>query len=66
MKITIEGPETIKLIPETEHEKEGLDALWKLVIRCDEDSKVLSPIGNYMPGTDEGAYFQIEDRKRPS
>lgn len=66
MKITLEGSETIKFVPENEHEEKGLDALWKLVIRCDEDSKILSPIGNYMPGTDEGAYFQIEDRQRSS
>ena len=26
------------MIPEAEHEKENLEALWKLIIRCDEDS----------------------------
>ena len=45
MKISIESPTRIKMIPENEHEKESLDALWKLVIRCDKDSKVLCPIG---------------------
>jgi hypothetical protein len=63
MKITIEGPETVRLIPDTEHEAEALDALWKLVIRCDEDSKVLLPIGRYIPGEDDGAYFQIQDQR---
>ena len=62
MKISIESPTRIKIIPETEHEKEGLDALWKLVIRCDEDSKVLCPIGAYIPSEDDGASFVIQDQ----
>ena len=59
MKISIESPTRIKMIPEAEHEKEGLDALWKTIIRCDEDSKVLCPIGAYMASEDEGAEFAI-------
>ena len=39
MRLLIEGTKVIKLIPETEHEKENLDALWKILIRCDKDSK---------------------------
>ena len=62
MRIAIEGPERVKMIPETEHEKENLDALWKLVLRCDKDSKVLCPIGQYLPGQDEGASFAIQDQ----
>jgi hypothetical protein len=62
MNITIEGPTTVKLIPETDHEKECLDALWKLVIRCDEDSKVLCPIGEYVPDKSDGASFTIQDQ----
>ncbi|OHB86247.1 MAG: hypothetical protein A3D13_09035 [Planctomycetes bacterium RIFCSPHIGHO2_02_FULL_40_12] len=62
MKISIESPTRIKMIPEAEHEKESLDALWKLVIRCDKDSKVLCPIGSYIPFTDEGANFVIQDQ----
>lgn len=49
-------------IPESDHEKESLDALWKTVLRCDQDSKVLCPIGSYMPATDEGASFAIQDQ----
>jgi hypothetical protein len=41
MRISIESESRIKLIPESEHEKESVDAFWKLVIRCDKDSKVL-------------------------
>jgi hypothetical protein len=62
MKISIESPQRIQLIPENEHEKENLDALWKLLIRCDENSKVLCPIGAYLPETDEGANFVIQDQ----
>ncbi len=62
MKISIESPTRVKMIPETEHEKESLDALWKTVIRCDEDSKVLCPIGAYLPATDDGASFAIQDQ----
>ncbi len=62
MKISIESETRIKIIPESDHEKESLDALWKLVIRCDTDSKVLCPIGAYIPSTDEGANFVIQDQ----
>jgi hypothetical protein len=62
MKITIESQTRIKMIPENEHEKESLDALWKVIIRCDKDSKVLCPIGAYIPSQDEGASFAIQDQ----
>ncbi len=62
MKISIESPTRIKMIPETEHEKENLDALWKVVIRCNKDSKVLCPIGAYIPSQDDGANFAIQDQ----
>ncbi len=62
MKISIESPTRIKMIPETEHEKESLDSLWKTIIRCDQDSKVLCPIGAYIPATDDGASFAIQDQ----
>jgi hypothetical protein len=62
MRISIESESRIKLIPESEHEKESVGALWKLVIRCDKDSKVLCPIGSYLPATDDGANFVIQDQ----
>ena len=62
MRISIESESRIKLIPESEHEKESVDALWKLVIRCDKDSKVLCPIGSYLPIIDDGANFVIQDQ----
>jgi hypothetical protein len=33
MKISIESPTRIKMIPETEHEKESLEELWKIIYR---------------------------------
>ena len=62
MNISIESQRMIKLIPETDEEKANLDALWKLLIRCDEDSKVLCPIGAYLPDKGEGASFTIQDQ----
>ena len=62
MRISIESESRIKLIPESEHEKESVGALWKLVIRCDKDSKVLCPIGSYLPATDDGTNFVIQDQ----
>jgi hypothetical protein len=62
MKILLESPTRIKMVPEAEHEKENLEALWKLIIRCDQDSKVLCPIGAYVATKDEGASFVIQDQ----
>ena len=62
MIITIESPSRVKMIPESDHEKESLEALWKVIIRCDEDSKVLCPIGEYIASKDEGANFVIQDQ----
>ena len=62
MKVLLEGPERVKLVPETKHERDALNALWQVVIRCDEDSKVLCPIGSYNPQADDGASFVIQDQ----
>jgi hypothetical protein len=62
MKISIESPTRIKMIPETEHEKKSLEELWKIIIRCDEDSKVLCPIGAYIASENDGATFAIQDQ----
>ena len=62
MKISIESQTRIKLIPESDDEKKALDVLWKTIIRCDTDSKVLCPIGEYIPSKDDGASFVIQDQ----
>lgn len=61
MKVLLEGAGRVKLVPETEHEEENLEALWRLLIRCDSDSKVLCPIGQYLPHESDGASFLIQD-----
>lgn len=62
MKIAMESSNRIKMVPETDDEKKDLDALWKAVVRCDTDSKVLCPIGAYIPSSDDGASFVIQDQ----
>ncbi len=62
MKILTESETRIKIVPETDHEKESLDALWKLIIRCDANSKVLCPIGSFVPSKDDGVSFYIQDQ----
>lgn len=62
MKISIESQSRIKMIPETEHEKEGLEALWKILIRCENDSMVLCPIGEYTALKHDGANFAIQEQ----
>lgn len=62
MKISIESANRVKLMPESEHEKESLEGLWKIIIRCEQDSKVLCPIGAYVPSEHDGASFAIQDQ----
>jgi len=61
MKIRIEASQVL-LQPENEEETGQLDALWKLVLRCDADSLVLCPVGSYVPGTDEAASFLVQEQ----
>ena len=62
MRISIESQTRIKLIPESKHEKENLESLWKILIRCETDSKVLCPIGSYIASQDDSANFVIQDQ----
>jgi len=62
VKISMESPTRIKMIPESEHERNSLEELWKIIIRCDADSKVLCPIGAYVAANDDGASFVIQDQ----
>ncbi|MDN3515505.1 MAG: hypothetical protein NG747_14045 [Candidatus Brocadia sp.] len=62
MKISMESKARVKMIPENKHEEECLEALWKILIRCETDSKVLCPIGSYIASQDEGANFMIQDQ----
>lgn len=42
MKIEVEGA-IIRLIPENKQEAEGLNKMWELVARCEEENKSFSP-----------------------
>ncbi len=59
MRIGVEGGQ-IKFVPESDQEKQDLNDLWQLVIRCDADSRVLCPVGSYLPDQDEAASFIIQ------
>jgi len=59
MKIELEGS-LIRMIPETDREKNELNQLWTLIIDCAKDSKKLVPVGEYLPGMKEVATFNIE------
>lgn len=62
MKITMESPRVVKMIPDSEQERECLEALWKTIVRCNADSKVLCQIGEYIASEDDGASFTIQDQ----
>ena len=62
MKIRMASAERVEFIPETDHEREALTGLWELGIGCDEDSKVLCPVGEYLAHEDEGAEFIVQDQ----
>ncbi len=59
MKIEFEGT-LIKMIPENDREKSELDLLWKRVVSCIKEDKKLVPVGEYIPGIKEIAYFNME------
>ena len=59
MKIEHEGT-LIRMIPENDQEKTGLNQLWKTIVRCSNENKKLVPVGEYIPGSKEIAVFNIE------
>jgi len=59
MKIELEGT-LIRMIPESEREKEELNQLWTVIIGCVSEGKRLVPVGEYIPGMKEVATFHIE------
>jgi hypothetical protein len=61
MKLVVEGS-LVKMIPETDHEDANLNALWQILVRCDADSKVLCPVGQYVPGQGDTAAFAVQDQ----
>jgi hypothetical protein len=59
MKIELEGS-LIKMIPETDNERMELNQLWTIIIGCVNEGKKLVPVGEYIPGSNEVAVFNIE------
>lgn len=59
MKIDFEGS-LIKMIPQNDRERAELDQLWKKIIGCIREDKKLVPVGEYIPGIKEVAFFNIE------
>lgn len=59
MKISVDR-NVVEVIPESEQETASLDVLWKVVIDCYGNNKKLVPMGQFVPGIDKQARFNIE------
>ena len=62
MKIAIDR-NVVEITPESEQETVSLDVLWKIVIDCYGNNKKLVPMGQFIPGADKLARFNIEGIK---
>ena len=59
MKILVDR-NVVEFTPETPQETSEMEVLWRVVIDCVKDSKRMSPIGEFIPGTSSSAKFVIE------
>jgi hypothetical protein len=59
MKIEVDR-NVVEITPESGQETASLDVLWKIIIDCYGNNKKLVPIGQFVPGIDKLARFQIE------
>lgn len=62
MKISVDR-NVVEVTPESEQETASLDILWKVVIDCYGNNKKLVPMGQFVPGIDNLARFNIEGIK---
>lgn len=62
MKIIVDR-NVVEFTPETEQETASLDLLWKVVVDCYGNNKKIVPMGNFVPGHDKTARFNIEGIK---
>lgn len=60
MKISVDK-KVVEITPESDEETAGLDVLWKIIIDCYGNNKKLVPMGQFIPGIDKLARFNIED-----
>lgn len=59
MKISVDR-NVVEITPESEQETASLDLLWKVVIDCYGNNKKMVPMGQFVPGIDTLARFNIE------
>ncbi|MEW6520828.1 MAG: hypothetical protein C4531_11630 [Desulfurivibrio sp.] len=59
MKITIDR-NIVELVPEKNEETASLTTLWRILLDCLGDNKMLNPIGEYLPEKKNLARFVIE------
>lgn len=59
MKISVDR-NVVEITPESKQETASLDVLWKIVIDCYGNNKKLVPMGQFVPGMDSLARFNIE------
>ncbi|PID44987.1 MAG: hypothetical protein CR981_00865 [Proteobacteria bacterium] len=59
MKISVDR-NLLEITPENEQETASLELLWRVVIDCNGNNKKIVPIGQFVPGYDTLARFQIE------
>lgn len=59
MKIRMDK-NVVDLLPETAEETASMEILWRKIIDCAGDSKVLAPIGEYVPSKKNQLSFVIE------
>lgn len=59
MKISVDR-NVVEITPESEQETSSLDVLWKIIIDCYGNNKKLVPMGQFVPGIDSLARFNIE------
>jgi len=59
MKITIDK-NVVEFVPEKNEETASLNTLWRILLDCMGDNKMLNPIGEYIPEKQNLARFVIE------
>lgn len=59
MKISVDR-NVVEITPESDQETSSLDVLWKIIIDCYGNNKKLVPMGQFVPGIDSLARFNIE------
>lgn len=59
MKIAIDR-NVVEITPESDQETESLNVLWRVIIDCYGNNKKLAPMGQFIPGIDKLARFNVE------